>query len=755
MVVQRWLTAELLLMLGLLLLALLARVPYLWNIPRFTDETAEAEIALRIARGHALPLTNRDPYIGALWNYLLAAAFAVGGPSLYLPRTLVAVFGALTLLPTYLLARGLQQRLGGTHTGHPVPVLSKATAVALLAGVFLALSPAHIAVNSHIAWSNCVTPLFSTLGIWLAHRAITQDRPGLLTASGLVLGLALQTHPVAVLVLPGVAAGVTLARPRWLRGRWPWLSVLLALIGSANLLIANLRGNFAGLTSALAVQAGYTGGEVLTVPVYLDRLRQTVWLLTDSLGGMLVETGPLAGPTAEPAGPALLAAGIVGFLMLARRRAPLLLLVSLCYVALLPLMNGRFESAVPKARYIAPLLPLLYAAAALAIVEAFRKAGQRLPSAVQGLRLVLAAGLLALVVFPLLGLTAYYQAAVQAGRTNAEFFRVVAAVEASRRPGDTVSIERAILRTYTLGGGQLAEHLEFAGAVYGWQRSTFDIPSSEDQTVPAIVGPMVVRGSILPQVRTSYLVEPVDGGLPGAGTLRVLYARGLQPHLLTADHQPDRDDVPQPPRPPRTEAFVAGLAYPSALQVAPDGRLFFAETLEGRVRIASSTGQLQPEPFVTLATPRSRPTPTGLGPGVLGLALALDFAQTHHVYLYYVEADTEGRPLRSRLVRYTEHDGRATEEQVILDDLPVGQVGAGGGQRIAFGPSGALYVVTGDAGADSRITGQPAILGTVLRATRAGTAPGAGAALPGSSPGPFEVYVQRPRSVTGLAFHPR
>src|SRR3712207_4135526 len=104
--------------------ALAVRLPYLWEIPRFTDETREAVIGLRLARGQAFPLTNVDPYIGALWNYLLAIVFWLGGPSIYSPRALVFVLGALTVVPTYLLGRSL----GGPTVG-------------LLAATLLALSP--------------------------------------------------------------------------------------------------------------------------------------------------------------------------------------------------------------------------------------------------------------------------------------------------------------------------------------------------------------------------------------------------------------------------------------------------------------------------------------------------------------------------------------------------------------------------------------------------------------------------------------
>ena len=66
--------------LGLSALALAVRWPYLWSVPRFTDEVLEVGRGLAIARGQALPLTNYDSYLGAIQNYMLAALFLVVFP---------------------------------------------------------------------------------------------------------------------------------------------------------------------------------------------------------------------------------------------------------------------------------------------------------------------------------------------------------------------------------------------------------------------------------------------------------------------------------------------------------------------------------------------------------------------------------------------------------------------------------------------------------------------------------------------------
>src|SRR5437879_6176689 len=74
--------------LAVLVVALVPRVMALRDVPRFTDETDEVMRGLAIARGEMFPLTNVDSYIGPLWNYLVAAAFLIAGPSSMVPRVL-------------------------------------------------------------------------------------------------------------------------------------------------------------------------------------------------------------------------------------------------------------------------------------------------------------------------------------------------------------------------------------------------------------------------------------------------------------------------------------------------------------------------------------------------------------------------------------------------------------------------------------------------------------------------------------------
>ena len=461
------------------------RLPYLMDIPRFTDESNEALKALVIAHGRSLPLTNIDPYIGPLWNYLLAAAFMTTGPTLETPRIVAALLGILTVIPTYLLACSL----GGT-------------AVGLLAAAFLALAPAHIVVNSHIAWSNCTTPFFTTLALWLTHRCVTRAVPSGLAVAAIVWGLALQTHPVAFLLLPGAAAYVLWAQPRWLRTVWPWIALALTVAACSPLLYANLRSGFHGIEAGMRVQEEYAAGEALTFASYGRRLGDTLSLLADSLRGALSEFGALHGPFADPMALVYLALVAMGLAISWRRREWLPVLTIVGYCALLPVINARFASVVPKARYVAPLFPLCFAAISLWIVEMYRRVDRLLlvgahehQFARKLARLGILVGVVSLWVSPLVELSAYYRDDLDRGRTNADLYALIGAVNRARRTNDQIYVDRALTQTMTPGGGRLYEHLQFAASVYGWNRVPVTLPVSPDDPLLRKPGLLVVASS--------------------------------------------------------------------------------------------------------------------------------------------------------------------------------------------------------------------------------------------------------------------
>jgi len=186
------------------------------------------------------------------------------------------------------------------------------------------------------------------------------------------------------------------------------------------------------------------------------------------------------------------------------------------------------------------------------------------------------------------------------------------------------------------------------------------------------------------------------------------------------------------------ETVAAGLQVPWALAWTPDGRLYFTER-PGRVRVIENGG-LRPEPVATL--PVSQATSEG---GLLGLAVAPDFAESSALYVYYTY-DGPGGP-RNRVSRLRLVEGAAPDEAIVFDGIQGARNHDGG--RIAFGPDGKLYVGTGDAQQPRSLPQDLASPnGKILRLNPDGTVPDDNP-FPGSP-----VYSLGHRNVQGLAWRP-
>ena len=109
-----------------------------------------------------------------------------------------------------------------------------------------------------------------------------------------------------------------------------------------------------------------------------------------------------------------------------------------------------------------------------------------------------------------------------------------------------------------------------------------------------------------------------------------------------------------------TETLVAsGLSSPTAMQFAPDGRLFVAEQ-GGRLRVIKD-GVLLPTPFLTLTVSAAGER------GLLGVAFDPEFATNRFVYVYYT-ATTPA--VHNRISRFTANgDVAVAGSEVVLLDL--------------------------------------------------------------------------------------
>ena len=165
-----------------------------------------------------------------------------------------------------------------------------------------------------------------------------------------------------------------------------------------------------------------------------------------------------------------------------------------------------------------------------------------------------------------------------------------------------------------------------------------------------------------------------------------------------------------------SEAVLAsGLSSPTAMQFAPDGRLFVCEQ-DGELRVIEN-GVLRSTPFVSLSVNSSGER------GLLGVAFHPNFAANQYVYVYYT---TNSAPIHNRISRFTANGNVAVpgSEVVIvnLDNLS-GATNHNGG-AIDFGPDGKLYVAVGDNANGANAQSLSTRHGKMLRLNDNGSIPG-------------------------------
>jgi len=164
-----------------------------------------------------------------------------------------------------------------------------------------------------------------------------------------------------------------------------------------------------------------------------------------------------------------------------------------------------------------------------------------------------------------------------------------------------------------------------------------------------------------------------------------------------------------------SEQLVAGsLPSPTAMQIAPDGRIFVC-LQGGQLRVVKN-GALLATPFLTV-------TVSSVGErGLLGVAFDPDFATNQYVYVYYTATTPT---IHNRVSRFTASGDIAVagSEQPILDLETLSGATNHNGGAIAFGLDGKLYVAVGDNATGSNSQTLNNRLGKMLRINADGTIP--------------------------------
>ena len=163
-----------------------------------------------------------------------------------------------------------------------------------------------------------------------------------------------------------------------------------------------------------------------------------------------------------------------------------------------------------------------------------------------------------------------------------------------------------------------------------------------------------------------------------------------------------------------TDSLVAaGLTDPTAMALAPDGRIFVCEQ-RGTLRVIKN-GVLLSTPFLTV-TVDSRGER-----GLLGVAFDPNFVSNQLVYVYY----TVPSPAHNRVSRFTANgDVALAGSEVILTELPnLSTATNHNSGAIHFGPDGNLYIAVGDNANSNNAQSFSTRLGKMLRITSTGAIP--------------------------------
>ena len=158
------------------------------------------------------------------------------------------------------------------------------------------------------------------------------------------------------------------------------------------------------------------------------------------------------------------------------------------------------------------------------------------------------------------------------------------------------------------------------------------------------------------------------------------------------------------------DVVAENLSVPWSMDWMPDGAILFTER-EGSLRLIQD-GILVPEPLVSVGDSNAEG-------GLLGVAVDPDFEENGYVYLYYTYSDFLSTA--NKVVRYQFVNDVLTEDTVLVEGIPGGWFHNGG--RIQFGPDGALYITTGDAGDAGTSQNPDSLAGKILRINSDGTIP--------------------------------
>jgi aldose sugar dehydrogenase len=192
--------------------------------------------------------------------------------------------------------------------------------------------------------------------------------------------------------------------------------------------------------------------------------------------------------------------------------------------------------------------------------------------------------------------------------------------------------------------------------------------------------------------------------------------------------------------------IVKGLDHPWGMAFLPDGSLLVTER-PGRLRRVTLNDNALSENISGVPE-----VDTGGQGGLLGIAIAPDFATSREVFLSFSEKSGNGSRTAVFRAKLSADNSKLENGKVIFSQSLAVDSSRHFGSRLVFDREGFLFVTTGDRGDLAHEAQNPAShIGKVLRITRDGAAAPGNPNLPGWAP---EVWSIGHRNIQGAALHP-
>ncbi len=201
----------------------------LWNCDKYpplaSDMASDYLVSLHIIKGIEYPVAQGFVF-SPIMSYIRAFFIYVFGVNTFSAILPAVIFGTLAIIVIFFLTKEMYDQK-----------------VALLACLLMSINPIAIWI-SHVSRFEDPILFLSVLAIYFFYVAVEKGgKKWLLCFAGFIMGLALQSHPVSLVVIPDMFIYLIMTKKlaKWLKDKYFWLAIIFFLLAYSNIIYANLE----------------------------------------------------------------------------------------------------------------------------------------------------------------------------------------------------------------------------------------------------------------------------------------------------------------------------------------------------------------------------------------------------------------------------------------------------------------------------------------------------------------------------------